>query len=164
VVGVFDDPRAAAAAARAVHGLGVQADRLSIVASNHEEEGLLAREMDGTPGADIEDSRVAARLAEFGARVIAAVALVLPGIGPILAAGPLAAGLGEAAGHVAGGLAVVLRDAGVDEAVATSWESRVEQGAVLLGVHAVGVDPIKVQAALQQAGARETALATWPED
>ena len=164
VIGVFDGSRDAAAAARAVHRLGVPAERLSIVAANHEEEGVLAKQLDGTPGADIEDSRTAARLAELGARVIAAVALVLPGIGPILAAGPLAAGLGEAAGHVAGGLAAVLRDAGVDEAIATSWEARVEEGAVLLGVHAVGEDPAEVQAALKQAGARETALATWPED
>lgn len=164
VIGVFEEPRGAAAAARAVHGLGVSAERLSVVAANHEQEGLLAREMDGTPGADMEDSRTAGRLAELGARVIAAVALVLPGVGPILAAGPLAAGLGEAAGHVAGGLAAVLRNAGVDEAVATAWESKIEQGAVLLGVHVVGQDPAAVQAALEQAGARETALATWPED
>jgi hypothetical protein len=85
-------------------------------------------------------------------------------VGSILAAGPLAAGLGEAAGHVAGGLAAVLRNAGVDEAVATAWESKIEQGAVLLGVHVVGQDPVAVRAALEQAGARETALATWPED
>ena len=55
----------------------------------------------------------AARLGELGGQVLAAIAVVMPGIGPIVAAGPLSAGLGEAAGHVAGGLASALKNAGV---------------------------------------------------
>ena len=65
----------------------------------------LADGMDATAGVDLEDSRPAALLGELGGKVLATVALVLPGIGPIVAAGPLAAELGEIAGHVAGSLA-----------------------------------------------------------
>src|SRR5918993_1010643 len=97
VLGLFASPAAAAAA------------------RSHDEEGALAEQMDATPGADIEDSRPAARLGELGGQVLAAIALVLPGIGPIVAAGPLSAGLGEAAGHVAGSMASVLTNAGVPE-------------------------------------------------
>jgi len=163
VLGLFDDARGVARAARAVAARGVGADRLSIVAASHQEEGELAREVGGSPGADIEDSRSAGRLAELGAKLLAAVAMVLPGIGTIVAAGPLAAELGEAAGHVAGGVAAILRDAGIDEAVAMAWEGRIERGAILLGVHAIGVDPDAVQGDLTTAGARDVAVATWPD-
>ena len=60
------------------------------------------------PGFGLEDSVTAARIGEIGAHLVSAVALVLPGIGPIVADGPLAAGLAEAAGHVAGGIARTL--------------------------------------------------------
>jgi hypothetical protein len=95
---------------------------MSVVSRNHDEAGALARELDATPGVDIEDSRPAARLGELGAHVLAAIALVLPGIGPIVSAGPLSAGLGEAAGHAAGGVASVLKGAGVPEAEAEALE------------------------------------------
>src|SRR3712207_4372458 len=118
VLALFDDPAAAAAAARALRGLGLPRERVSIVARSHDEEGVLARASDASPGAEIEDSRRASWLVELGAHVIAAVALVMPGIGPIVADGPLAAGLGEAAGHLAGGISKTLTRAGLDEAVA----------------------------------------------
>ena len=113
VLALFKTPAAAAAAARALHGLGVSREHISVVARNHDQEGTLAEEMDATPGAEIEDSRRAAVLGELSGQVLAAIALVMPGIGPIVAAGPLSAGLGEAAGHVAGGVAAALSGAGV---------------------------------------------------
>ena len=76
---------------------------MSIVARSHDEEGALARAADASPGSEIEDSRPASRLGELTAHFLAAIAVVMPGIGPIVADGPLAAGLGEAAGHVAHG-------------------------------------------------------------
>jgi hypothetical protein len=113
VVALYPSASAAAAAARALHAAGITRDAISVVARTHDEEGALAEQMDATPGADIEDSRPAARLGELGGQVLAAIALVLPGIGPIVTAGPLSAGLGEAAGHVAGSMASVLAGAGV---------------------------------------------------
>src|SRR5918999_4570807 len=113
VLALFSSPAAAAAAARALHAAGVTRDQISVVARSHDEEGALADQMDATPGADIEDSRPAAMLGELGGQVLAAIAMVMPGIGPIVTAGPLAAGLGEAAGHVAGSMASVLSGAGL---------------------------------------------------
>ena len=106
-----------------------------------------------SPGVDIEDSRPAARLGELSGYVLAAIAVVLPGIGPIVAAGPLAAGLGEAAGHVAGGLASALSGAGVDEARAAALQQAVEQGAVLLAVHTVPEQVSAILATLDRSGA-----------
>jgi hypothetical protein len=99
-------------AARAVRALGVPRERLSIVARTHAEEGNLADATGASPGTEIEDSAIAARAGELGGYLIAAVAMVLPGIGPIVAGGPLAADLGEAAGHLAGGVAKALEHAG----------------------------------------------------
>jgi hypothetical protein len=159
VLAVFRSPASAAAAARALHAIGVARDRISVVARSHDEEGALAEQMDATPGADIEDSRPAARLGELGGQVLAAIALVMPGIGPIVAAGPLSAGLGEAAWHVAGGVASVLSGAGLSEERALALERAVESGAVLLGVHASEGEVAAVRSVLEAAGPVEVEVA-----
>jgi hypothetical protein len=161
VLGVFETVADATAAARAVHAFGITAAELSVVAKDHEEEGVLARTLDATPGADIEDSRRAGRLGELSGYLLAAVAIGMPGVGSIIAAGPLSAELGEAAGHVAGGLAAVLRDAGVDEAVAMAWEDRLQRGALVLGAHTTAAHVDALRAAFEEHGASATAVAQW---
>jgi hypothetical protein len=135
VLALFGEPSAAANAARGLRALGVPPERVSIVARSHDEEGELARATDASPGSEFEDSRAASRLGELSAHLLATIALVMPGIGPIVADGPLAAGLGEAAGHVAGGIARMLRHAGLERSEAEQWESRIERGAILVGAH-----------------------------
>ena len=107
VLGLFPSVSQAAAATRALHDDGFSRESLSVVARSHAEEVAMARELDATAGVEIEDSRPAGRLGELGAVVIAAAAVAMPGVAPLVAAGPLAAELGEAAGHLAGGLADV---------------------------------------------------------
>ena len=161
VLALYDSQSAAAAALRELHSLGVAREDLSIVARSHDEEGELAREMDATPGAEIEDSRIAARLGELGGQLLAAIAIVMPGIGPIVAAGPLAADLGEVAGHVAGGIVPMLTRAGVSEPDARAFEQAVEQGAILVGVHARAIRADAVRDTLMTHGGRGLALAFW---
>ncbi|MGH9310479.1 MAG: hypothetical protein ACRD1U_13965 [Vicinamibacterales bacterium] len=163
VLALYPSAAVAASAARALHAAGVTRDQISIVARSHDEEGALADQMDATPGADIEDSRAAARLGELGGQVLAAIAVVLPGIGPIVTAGPLSAGLGEAAGHVAGSMASVLRAAGVPEGRAGALQEAVEQGAVLVAVHCRPDQVAIVREALAPAGAREVDVANWDD-
>jgi len=162
-LGLFDEPGAAARAARELRAMGVARERVSVVARTHEEEGVLASATDASPGSEIEDSSRAARLGELGAHLLAAVALVLPGIGPIVADGPLAAELGEAAGHVAGGLARTLERAGFDGDTAEAWERRVEQGAVLVGAHVGPARAADVRALFERCGASSTVAGAWPD-
>jgi hypothetical protein len=162
VLALFPSPAAAAGAARELHAVGISREQISVVSRNHDEAGALAEQMDATPGVDIEDSRPAARLGELGAQVLAAIALVMPGIGPIVSAGPLSAGLGEAAGHVAGGVASVLKSAGVPEGAAESLEQSVKEGAVLIGVHTTPERADTVRDVFASAGARQIQTATWP--
>jgi hypothetical protein len=160
---LYKSPAAAALGARALHDAGVTRDQISVISRNHDEDTALARQMDAMPGVDIEDSRVAARLGELSGYVLAAMALVLPGIGPIVAAGPLAAGLGEAAGHAAGGVAYALKGAGVVPDRAAALEDAVHHGAVLLAVHTTEPQVAIVRAALEGTGAEDVETANWSE-
>jgi hypothetical protein len=163
VLGLFDTPSAAAAAARALREMGVARERVSVVARNHDEEGDLADASGASPGSELEDSRVASRLGELSAQVLAAIAVVLPGIGPIVTAGPLGAGLGEAAGHLAGGVAKALEQAGVAADVAEDWERQIEGGAVLIGAHVSTTTVSGAEAALRASGASKVTAGTWEE-
>jgi hypothetical protein len=161
VLALFDDAATAARAAKALRQQGVPRERVSIVARTHDEEGAVAAAADASPGSEIEDSAPASRLGELGAHVLSAMALVMPGIGPIVADGPLAAGLGEAAGHLAGGIARTLARAGLSEADAATWERRIDGGAFLLGAHTdlqlAGV----IRDSMQRNGATAVALGSW---
>jgi hypothetical protein len=163
VLALYSDPSAAAAGARAAHACGVSREQLSIVARSHEEEGALAEQMDGRPGADIEDSRSAGRVGELSGFALAAIAIAMPGIGPIVAAGPLAAGLGEAAGHVAGSVASVMGDAGVASSEAEAVERQIEAGAVLLGIHCTDGNVGQVRDALAGTATRWLTIASWKD-
>jgi hypothetical protein len=161
ILGLFPSAATAAAGARGIHQLGITRDRISVVSRSHDEEGALAEQMDATPGVDLEDSRPAAVLGELSGVVLAAIALVLPGIGPIVAAGPLSAGLGETAGHVAGSVASALSASGVSEARAEALERGIKEGAVLLGVHTTADLAADVRRVLELSGAREVEVGTW---
>jgi hypothetical protein len=163
LLALFENPTAAASAARELRALGVPQDKVSIVARSHDEEGELARAADASPGSEIEDSRPASRLGELSAHLLATIALVMPGIGPIVADGPLAAGLGEAAGHVAGGIARTLHSVGLDRDVAEQWESRIERGAILVGAHVNETTSPAARELLRHSGAVTVADATWED-
>jgi hypothetical protein len=158
---LFSNASMAAEAAAALHALGISREQISVVAHSRADERTLARRMDATLGAELEDSRPAARLGELGGQVLAAIALVMPGIGPIVAAGPLATELGEAAGHLAGGLASVLESAGLPEEAAEALQREVGEGAVLLGVHVAPSDMDAVRDRLSAAGATRLEMVTW---
>ena len=162
VLALFSEPSAAAAAGRELRGLGIPEVEISIVARSHDDEGMLARESGGSPGSDIEDSRPAGRLGELGGHLLAAIALVMPGIGPIVADGPLAAGLGEAAGHLAGGIKRTLEQAGLDHDVAEEWADRIHRGDVLLGVHVDAASVETVRGVMARNGGTHVAVGVWP--
>lgn len=80
--------------------------------------------------------------------------LALPGLGPIVAAGPLAATLGGAAvGAATGGLIGALVDAGVPEEYASTYATHVERGHVLLTVRTDERSAAEVRDIMRHAGA-----------
>jgi len=63
-------------------------------------------------------------------------ALAIPGLGPLIAAGPIMAALaGAGAGGAAGGLIGALVGMGIPEYEAKRYEGRVKSGQILLSVH-----------------------------
>jgi hypothetical protein len=163
VIALFDSSDKAILAARSLRDMGVPHERVSIVARSHDDEGVIARASGASPGSELEDSATAARIGELSAHLLSAMALVMPGIGPIVADGPLAAGLAEAAGHVAGGVARTLERAGLDRVEADSWESKIKRGALLVGAH-IGVGQVaETRDILTTAGAERVAAVDWPD-
>jgi len=64
-------------------------------------------------------------------------ALAIPGLGPLIAAGPILATLsGLAAGGTVGGVTGALVGTGIPEYEAQQYEGRLRQGHILLAVHA----------------------------
>lgn len=71
-------------------------------------------------------------------------ALAIPGLGPLIAAGPIVATLaGVGAGGAVGGFVGALVGAGIPEYEAKRYEGRVKDGGVLLSVHCDTSDEIK---------------------
>ncbi len=63
-------------------------------------------------------------------------ALAIPGVGPLIAAGPIMATLaGVGAGGVVGGLIGAMIGLGIPEYEAKRYEGRIKEGGVLLSVH-----------------------------
>jgi hypothetical protein len=163
VIALFGTTEAATTAARALRDMGVPHERVSVVARSRAEEGVIARASGASPGSELEDSVAAARIGELGAHLLSAMALVMPGIGPIVADGPLAADLAEAAGHAAGGIARTLERAGLDRAQADTWEATIRRGAVLVGAHVTAETISDAEGVLTRSGAERVAIVSWPD-
>lgn len=161
LLALFETPAAAARGAAALHAQGIERDDLSVIARTHDEQVEAARALDATPGVEMEDSMPAARLGELGAHVLAAMAIVMPGIGPVVAGGPLAAEMGEAAGHAAGSLSDRLHHSGLGRAEADRIEAAVQNGTWLLGVHVRRGGAEALEDALQAAGAISVHRGSW---
>jgi heat induced stress protein YflT len=86
-------------------------------------------------------------------------ALAIPGVGPLIAAGPIMASLaGLGVGGAVGGLVGALVGLGIPEYEAKRYEGRVKEGGVLLSVHCDTSDEIsKAKDILKAAGAEDIA-------
>jgi hypothetical protein len=90
-------------------------------------------------------------------------ALAIPGVGPLIAAGPLMAGLaGLGAGGAVGGLVGALVGMGIPEYEAKRYEGRVKDGGTLLSVHCDTSDQI-TRAKHLLAGAGATDISSTSE-
>src|SRR4051812_16277049 len=93
--------------------------------------------------------------------LVALGALAIPGVGPLIAAGPLVAALaGVGAGGAVGGLLGALIGAGIPEYEAKRYAGRVKDGGVLLSVHTVtDGEVLRAKEVLRETGAEDIATA-----
>jgi len=88
-------------------------------------------------------------------------ALAIPGVGPLIAAGPIMGALaGLGVGGAVGGLVGALVGMGIPEYEAKRYEGRVKEGGVLLSAHCDTSDEIdRAKAILERTGATDIASA-----
>jgi hypothetical protein len=88
-------------------------------------------------------------------------ALAMPGIGPFVAAGPIAAALSTAAvGGAVGGIAGSLIGLGIPEYEAKRYEGKIKQGGILLSVHTDDSEDIaQAKEIFEEAGAQDISTA-----
>jgi hypothetical protein len=88
-------------------------------------------------------------------------ALAIPGLGPLIAAGPIMAGLaGLGIGGAVGGLVGALVGMGIPEYEAKRYEGRVKDGGVLLSVHCDTSDEVsRAKDLLKETGAEDISSA-----
>jgi hypothetical protein len=143
VVGSFDNQAEAHRVVEDLHAAGFADRDISLVANNTSGEYIARAPNDlrvKTPG-EIEVSGTAAGAVTGGvlggaAGLAASLAgLTIPGIGPIIAAGPIVAALaGAGTGAIAGGLIGALTDLGVSRDDAAYYAESVRRGGALVTV------------------------------
>ena len=154
VLGLFDSLRDAEAAVHDLQRSGISSDDISFVGKTaggeYDETGT---SIGRASGADATQTEEAAGAGAAGGAVVGGLAgvlvglgaLAIPGIGPVLAAGPLAAAIGTtgaavgagvvgaAAGAAAGGLLGALMGAGIPEEDAQVYAEGIRRGGTLVG-------------------------------
>jgi hypothetical protein len=85
--------------------------------------------------------------------------LIIPGVGPLLAAGPIVAALsGAAVGAAVGGIAGALIGMGIPEYEAKRYEGKIKAGNILISVHTESSDEVaQAKEIFRAAGAQDIA-------
>ena len=102
----------------------------------------------------VDDAGIGAAVGGVGGLLLSFAGLAVPGIGPVLAAGPIVAALGGAGvGAAAGGLIGALVEGGVPEEQAEHYAEGIRRGGVLIAVRASGDRADRAAELLDRAGA-----------
>jgi uncharacterized protein (TIGR02271 family) len=140
VIGVFDNSSQAQAAVERMINAGIDRDQISLVSRDAEHDKNRDETTEHTSGAG-KGAGIGAALGGIGGLIAGIAGLAIPGVGPIIAAGPIAAAIGgmlggAGLGAAAGGLIGALTDMGVPEEDARHYEDQVRQGKSLVTVRA----------------------------
>lgn len=151
VIGAFDDHHSADTVVKELERNGVPNKEISVVAKN---DGKTEQGHPSGHGTHDLSSGIGWGAAGGGAvgLLASAGALAIPGIGPILAMGPLAATL---TGAAAGGLVGGLMDYGIPKKESEHLEQRVQHGAVLVSVKTDEREIDKAKRLFQDHGAQD---------
>lgn len=148
IVAVYEDIQTARAAIEALVYAGINREAISMIVSDHD-EGYSRMLREGDRSAGYEEDVTSSEGAGFGAGIgaitglaVGLAAITVPGVGPIIAAGPLAAalgglagaGIGAAAGAVTGGITAALIDSGVPEDHAGYYAEALRRGHVIVAI------------------------------
>ncbi|WP_379136378.1 general stress protein [Paenibacillus sp. sgz500958] len=134
IAGIFDTEQEATRAIEGLQRHGIRNEDISVVTRDRDEMRSISDETGTMAPEGVATGAATGGVVGGIAGLLAGIgALAIPGIGPILAAGPIAATLtGAAVGAGAGGLVGGLVGLGIPEDEAHEYESYVDQGKVLV--------------------------------
>lgn len=138
VVGVFDDPANAERALNGLRDAGFEPTDIGVVTRPSQAEAEAPVDVEPAPRVD-ETSGILAGglLGGVAGWLVGLTTLAVPGVGPLLAAGPLAAAVsGSGLGAAVGGLIGHFVAEGHEDDEARWYEQQVRAGKILLTVHA----------------------------
>lgn len=149
IVGLYEDMSTANQVVQGLVNDGISRNQISLVASRRA-DAYRADAIDTAGRTDLASEPVAdtgsaasggavtgAVIGGVGGALLSLGALAIPGIGPVIAAGPLVAGLiGAGAGAAVGGLLGALTEVGVPEEEAGYYVEGVNRGGTLVSVQA----------------------------
>lgn len=166
VVGIFHDFREANQAMQDLVSHGINRDDISLVANEHVSGQM--REAGYDPTVNIgTGAGVGAAIGGAGGLLLSLAGLAIPGIGPILAAGPLVAALGGAGvGAAVGSIVGALMNLGIPEEEAGHYAESVRRGDVLLAVKTNDMQAETVREVLDRNGAVdiENRVSNWRDE
>lgn len=144
VFGIFHRATDSQSAIERLLNFGFTRDSISVLLPGGESSRELAHEKntkapEGTTTGVITGGVIGGAIAGL----LGAGVLVIPGLGPLLAAGPVVAALaGLGAGGTVGGVVGCLVGVGIPEYEAKRYEGHVREGGVLLSVHCANTDEV----------------------
>ena len=151
VIGLFRDSNEAQAALQDLEGSGFTREHLNLVAYDGSGEYSDLVKGGNELGSNTTKGATAGGVAGL---LIGLAAVAIPGIGPIVAAGPIAAALaGAGVGAAAGGMLGALADMGVPGHEAKYYQEAIRRGGTLLIVRAGGEMAEQAQSVLDRHGA-----------
>ncbi|CAH0343894.1 general stress protein [Bacillus sp. CECT 9360] len=137
VIGVYENEEQAHAAVEDLKEKGYSMDEISLVAKNTEKLGPEAEQVESKDMDGLIAGATTGGAIGLAGLFVGLSAIAIPGIGPILAAGPIFTTLGGAAAGLAtksGSLTEALKDTGLTEEEARQYEDEVKQGKILVMV------------------------------
>jgi uncharacterized membrane protein len=136
VSALFDNAMDAQNAVRELTNNGVRRDDISLIASDAAGEYARYHGQEIPADDTLEGAAGGALLGGLGGLLVGLAALAIPGVGPIVAAGPIATALaGAGIGAVTGGILGALIDLGVTEEDASYYAEGVRRGGTLVTAH-----------------------------
>lgn len=134
IVGIFDTEQEATRAIEGLHNQGFSNDEISVITRDRDELRHISDDTGTKAPEGVATGAATGGVLGGVTGLLAGIgALAIPGIGPILAAGPIVATLtGVAVGAGAGGLVGGLIGLGIPEDEAKEYEGYVESGKILV--------------------------------
>ncbi len=148
LLGIFDNPAQARSAMDEIRNSGLALEDVSLI-SRHEHSPTMSG------SAEHAGATESATIGAVWGGLVGLAALLIPGVGPFIAGGAIAAALtGAATGAVVGGVAgALMHHAGIPEQDARDYEQLVHSGKVLVAIKAHDTDADAICHILAQAGA-----------